>query len=518
MFNVMIVDDEDIVRDDLKHLINWNEMGYQIVTEARNGLEALHQYRKYRPHLIITDIKMPVMDGIELSRQISHETKKTKIIFLTAYGDFEYAKKAIQMGVHSYLLKHELDGELLVAELNKMKKYISDELEYSLFEKKRTLLKLLKDSSDERLVRSFISKYNVPIEKGRTFLAVAELDFSTTDPADRTNAAFPVFSDQKWAELFFEPEHGHFQLDAVQIDENRFICFVNVNGLYSYSEMNYRIQSLFSSLQKRIQDMTKRTVSISLCGPVQRLTDIRALYEKAVRQLSLKMFTKGEAFLKDEMIPNVSEKVRETCKNYVAEMEKCLECNDFQTADQIAAFLFTEWLVQHRSPDLLKYCLDELLGVLYNHLLNKPAISKKWNRNIHQICDEVFNLRSVYHIYRWFSDFLSGMTEQNQYSGKIKKALMYIHEHYDQKDLTLEKIAEYLQVSPIYISQLFKKEVGDTFRRYLTKYRIQKAVALLESGNYKVYEVSDMVGYQTVQYFCRVFKKITGKNPADYEK
>ena len=121
MISVMIVDDEYIVREDLKTLIDWEKEGFQIVAEAENGVRGLGMYRQFRPQLIFADIKMPVMDGLAMSQKILEENPETKIILLTAYSDFDYARKAMEQEIHSYLLKHEIDEESLIRELGRVK-------------------------------------------------------------------------------------------------------------------------------------------------------------------------------------------------------------------------------------------------------------------------------------------------------------------------------------------------------------------------------------------------------------
>ena len=149
MISVMIVDDEYIVREDLKTLIDWEKEGFQIVAEAENGVRGLGMYRQFRPQLIFADIKMPVMDGLAMSQKILEENPETKIILLTAYSDFDYARKAMEQEIHSYLLKHEIDEESLIRELGRVKEVIEgNELRWRKERSRLIRLALLEEKED----------------------------------------------------------------------------------------------------------------------------------------------------------------------------------------------------------------------------------------------------------------------------------------------------------------------------------------------------------------------------------
>lgn len=149
MIRVMLVDDEVLALEFLKEVIDWNHHGFQIVGQALNGKRALELFQKENPHIIISDIKMSVMDGLELCKRVKELNPHTKIILLSAYKDFEYAKKGIQYGVSNYLLKHEINEATLLGELNKVKSEIYSEEEWQQAKKRYFVKNIIYDAPNE---------------------------------------------------------------------------------------------------------------------------------------------------------------------------------------------------------------------------------------------------------------------------------------------------------------------------------------------------------------------------------
>ncbi|MFA9381864.1 MAG: response regulator, partial [Acetanaerobacterium sp.] len=143
MYKVIIVEDSDIIREDIKRLIDWTKHGYEIVAEAKNGESGLAKFREYYPDIVITDIEMPVMTGLEMIAEIRKSSPQTQFILLTAYEEFEYAKKALYLDVHSYVLKHEVDEEILLRELEKQKISLERQKRIGMLNKSETLKKYL---------------------------------------------------------------------------------------------------------------------------------------------------------------------------------------------------------------------------------------------------------------------------------------------------------------------------------------------------------------------------------------
>lgn len=195
------------------------------------------------------------------------------------------------------------------------------------------------------------------------------------------------------------------------------------------------------------------------------------------------------------------------------EIQEHLKHEQYGLANEGIDELFTQLLVALEDIAALKSGILELI-----RLINLKAIPKHGTPMIEPFdaLSEIQQLGSVYQIAEWFQHMVMKLEEESnaKYSKKIRELLQYIHANY-AKDITLNEIADRMGFSLIYTSQLFKKEVGVSFITYLTQYRIEKARELLASGHYKVYEVSSMVGYQTVQYFSKTFKKVTGLSPGD---
>ncbi|MBW7456549.1 helix-turn-helix domain-containing protein, partial [Paenibacillus sepulcri] len=264
-------------------------------------------------------------------------------------------------------------------------------------------------------------------------------------------------------------------------------------------------------LQHQIARASGHTVSIAI-GPI--FENPRATKEslKKTREIyALKIFNKSSCILtgagkapnQDIPYPAIEQKLKD--------IQDDLSLSRY--ADVIGKIrdLFTRQLVSLQDTGLLRKCMFELVRII--NLQKSPQQGAPIIDPIEKLA-EIQDLDNVFQMSDWFECIVGQISEESKskHSRKIRDVLQYIHANY-QKDISLNEVADRLGLSLIYTSQLFKKEVGISFVVYLARYRIERAQELLETGNYKIYEVGSMVGYQTVQYFCKTYKRITGRNP-----
>jgi two-component system response regulator YesN len=514
MLKVMIVEDEDIVRDDIKHLIDWEKHGFSITAEAGNGGEGLRIFTEQNPDIIITDIKMPVMSGLEMINRILDIQKNAKIILLTAYGDFDFAREAINLGIHSYVLKHELDSELLIQELNKLKSRLAVEKSMSYLARKEHLRMLLKRIEGQSVDVDIVNSGNLFRWQGRTGMFIFEFD---RQPTDEPNSSYSEAGADRNELIDFLYTHAFADYEAEVVDfyDHDYIIFFHIPEHYSERRIREHGSAFAHHLQFQILTNFHRTVSIAIGPLIENYRNIRGALKKTREIFALKIFRKANSIMTHVQKPFDIDLQQASIEQKLKEIQSELTQDNYAKVHKSIDDLFLHLLIALQDIKVLRNCIFELI-----RLINFKGISS--NPGVQMIepfenLMEIQQLENVFQISDWFKRIIDRLEEESntRYSKKIRGLLQYIHANY-QKDITLDEISNRLGFSLIYTSQLFKKEVGVSFVVYLTKYRIEKAAELLESGNYKVYEVSSMVGYQTVQYFSKTFKKITGKNPGDH--
>jgi len=347
LIKIIIVDDEKMIREGLVKTMPWEEMGIEVVGSADNGRAALELAIAKKPHIILTDIRMPKMDGIQFLKRIKEELPKAKVLILSGYDDFSYAQQAIRYGATDYILK-----PINVEELQKVMEGLKD-----------------------------------------TFKEENDMDLY-------------------WTEM--------------------------------HREMEYEIQQYI------------------MCIRIGNRVDAFSLLSKICCK---------------KMLSNVSVEIYK--KLYIEVMDTTL-----QALKEDGIYLKEEQ--RYRYLDLINFTT---LGEL-----------QEWTRN--------------------FTADLMELVEKNKndnYGSAIKNAIQYIENHFNE-ELSIQQISEVVHLSPNYFSHVFKKAREESFTDYLNRFRVKKAKVLLSEHTYKVYEISDMVGYSDYKYFSSVFKKITGVSPTEYSE
>ncbi len=502
MLKVMIVEDEDIVRDDIKHLINWEEHGFEIIAEARNGGEGLKLCLERNPHIIITDIKMPVMGGLDMIKQISSYHKNKIYILLTAFGDFDFARKAIRLGIHSYVLKHELDSCLLIQELEKAKGQMAEDNTIGYLSRSEMFKRLMDSKELQAENKEAITNNQLFNWKGRT--GVFMIGFDQTPSG--------VNFKKEFIDFVYEKLFNNMEAELADCADHEYIIVFRYPGSFSEKD-DYNYAFAFAHrLQEQIALRFAHTVSIGIGPKIDNTSDIKESLKQTKEIYNLKVFQKDNCIVMTPPQLNPMNNLHDELKEKMGELRLWMQDEAFNRVEASMDDLFLRLLPALQDKLALKQCVAELTRLIERLMDSKPELGTVESS---VTLSHIEQLNNVYQISAYFKMIINQVKTYPKYNKKITELLRFIHDNY-QRDITLAEIADRLNVSLIYASQLFKKEVGVSFMTYITKYRIEKAKQFLESGQYKVYEVSAMVGYQTIPYFSKIFKKVTGKNPSDY--
>ncbi len=520
MYKIMIVDDEMLVRIGVKALINWQELGFEIVAEASNGQSAFEKYVALKPDLVITDIKMPKQDGVWLAKKIKEYNADTEIIFLTCYDDFSYAKEAIRLKVSDYILKAEMEEEELKKILLEKKKKL-DSLVGHTVESENTKLLLRKQQeyllglllSSNRAIEAIREEFiNARVEWNTNQYCFVQFDFRTGLKSDRNSEYQIANIIAACLELVMNKCHD----EDVEVFPKQFgksiTCFLMAQSLN-----DVKLLKCIDYLQTSI----KQYFNISFKSANSPITDT---IEETREYLDWLFEASDYLFYQsDGQHLTMETMVKPTEGQFIYDVGMVKEfCQYIEGADRDAVY---------QKIDDLKKLLDKQRGnslevkLELSHMINdifkRFDICFQDDNDVFTFQKKLINAEELDEAIEIIRDFVKNLISENTSSRVdnseflIKKAVLYINDNYNQK-ISLEDIAGHVGISKYYFSVLFKKEKGITFSSYLNTVRIEKAKQLLKNPQVTINDVVDEVGFNDAQYFSKTFKKYVGLTVTEY--
>lgn len=533
---VFLVEDEYIVREGIKNNIDWEKNGYDFCGEASDGELAFPMISEKRPDIVITDIRMPFMDGIELSRMIKEEYSEIKIIILSGHEEFEYAKAAIQIGVEEYLLK-PINGDELLQVVNRVAQKIKEENE-----SRETLQEGEGDENFEYAKRQLLSSLiddnaslSDAMEQGKKIHLnlMAQCYNIMMLKLQRKNKE-QGFS-QRILELYKTMEDTLKEQDGQSImfdraPEGKVILFMGSGE----EEIRRNMDVFAGQFREILPEYEDVTYFGSVGVPVMRLRELGESYEAASHGFSYRFLTEP-----NQIVDNHT--VFDQTRN-----EKKFSCSigsvDIQNLDKqkIESFLkggemdeihfFVEEYMKNtgdagkNSMIFRQYIVMDMFFVASHFLtqitdgreqLGEPFESPEQMQKI------VSDLEAtVVYIKELFAKVMqvrdARTTEHN--SDVVENAKKYISENYHDEELTLNTVAHEVNVSPNHLSAMFSQKTGQTFVKYLTDVRMHRAKELLKCTSKRSNEICEEVGYRDPHYFSHLFKKNVGCSPIQYRE
>ena len=424
---------------------------------------------------------------------------------MTAYSRFEYAREAVKLGVSSYILKHELDEDSLLCELIKLQTEIFNERENRNYIKKQALESLLSHHFSQKQRQEFSDI----METNKGFVRFCLLWFQLDRPLAPMQPPFlgiknlydfmNLLQRNQTGEKFFIP-----------ISDFQTVAFLNLSGL-SRSDSKKEIEQTILLGKDNVSVALSQTVSVivsELCTSEEQLEEIyHSLSEvsQCTHFVGKNQVIK-EAELRDKLANGL------VSSFHLEELRETLDFKNLKEQENSIEELFR--LIAKDHYDMESYLsLCHLLGDRINQLKEVMIDLKGIQTDAKERIFQSYSYEEVREVILKEMNQLY-QTPPDKYSKKVTEVLHFIHLNYSNQ-ITIEEIADKLDLNGEYLNRLFKKETKKTFTQYLTDYRMRIAKSLLESGKYKIYEVADMVGYTTSQYFSMVFRKVNGMNPSD---
>ena len=543
MLKIFLAEDEVIVRETIKRMIPWEELGFELVGEAADGEMALPLLIRQKPDLLITDIKMPFMDGLTLAKLAKKELPELKIVILSGYDDFNYAKQAINIGVEDYLLK-PITKNALIERLSEIRsRYEHEKTQKEYYEKfQREMQAYEKNSSRdffEALVRGsmdMMEVYKKAEKLGVDIVAEAYniLIFTMNSEED--------FSGQKEG-------YSEWEAESLEMLEEFFSGHPSAmlfrSNIFSYGVLlkgqKESIKEITKECVGKIQGILKRKESkrewfLAVGQPVERLSQIKKSYHTASRAFSQRYLYVENILYYDEM-----ETMEHPGGQAETEDNAYLQKVDVNALNPAILQKFLSNGLQEETENFVKdyfYAIGQepmeslvfrnyvILNVRFSVISFIKGLGCDTNEMESADTEEVLaesgkNMESAI---AYAKKMISQAIEiRDQNSGNknrsiLKTAVDFIDSHYMDEEISLTTVANVANVSSNHFSALFSQNMGQTFIEYLTSLRMNKAKELLRCTGMRSSEIAGEIGYKDAHYFSYLFKKTQGMTPSDYRK
>ncbi|WP_274652704.1 response regulator transcription factor [Paenibacillus humicola] len=539
MYKIALIDDDQFALDGMRKMIAWEALGAEWAGEGIDGEQGLELIRRTKPDIVVTDIYMPVMNGLEMLETLQAERAGCKVIILSGYSDFEYARQALRLHVSDYLSKpisrHSLNEALeqsirqLDEEKQKQREVAELSRKVSVYEplvEAEWLKSLLTGANPGGLDAADLIRQGSAVRPGCSH-AVLGIEIT---PSGR----FASLTD--WS--LFRYAIGNIIREILQQDWDR-SWFAELHSYYfavllpvqaELPDQAFRTQAgrLGRRLASAVEACLKLNVRIGLGRRKERWQDIHVSLEEAFYALYAKRAeASAEAdaplYVFDESAASpAGGRALESPYRFYAQLSQEIRIGNAEEAMRIVCDFFDTL----QSPDadplpprdvhrlgielwtVIGYVLYDI-GILADELFPKDRVE----REIRLLADQN-GLRD------WLSDKIVRLHKQHckskaKHKQAIDYTLQYIRDHYHE-ELSITDLGSKVYMSPYYLSQIFKKATGESFTHYLNRVRMEKAKEMLAEGRLMIYEIAERVGCKNVSYFCTLFKKYTGVNPSEF--
>lgn len=533
MLRVFLVEDESIIRETLRDTVPWGQYGYTFAGEAGDGELALPMIRQTKPDVLITDIRMPFMDGLALSKLVLSELPKTKVIIISGYDDFEYAHQAIDIGVEQFLLKPVTKSKLL-----EVLEHIREKIE------------------SERVQGGYLTQFHVEAQeyeqyaRRRFFEQVVAGQLSIQQIYEQADRLDLDLRAQCYTIAFFSilpekpGEAEHYSEPGAQIRDALLEHFLKYPEyiLLRWNLTTYAV--LLKGDAARMPDYIRRCIDtvqgryasgpsemswyVAVGTPTQRLSMLPACFEEVSRLWAYRHIVPERHVLTTDTVdffvgtgsdgnlmrldaakvnPSILlgvmrsagvEEIPNFVDEYLGGMAEALESKPF-----------CQYLMLSVRFTAAEYA--QALGCGQETFLESLGCLEQTGRNVtaeelkEYLCEVLIAAAD-----------LRDKTSNRQYHGLLQQAVRYLDQHYMENELSLNRVAQQVNISPNYLSAVFSQEMGCTLTEYLTEKRMEKARELLRSTTKRSGEIAFEVGYKDAHYFSFLFKKSQGCTPRDY--
>lgn len=516
MYSIFLVDDEHIELEMMRDFIRWEDMGIYVAGTAANGKEALEKIRVIQPDIILTDVKMPIMNGIELATQVSEEFNWIKVVFLTGYDEFDYVKSALNVGAVGYILK-PLDLEEIAGAMERVK-HKCEEVRMnnrSIQVTKMNIIKeLIYEKKPERRT-NLLSSYDRLEQSGHN--TAVTLVLCSVDPEPLQKHDVPIEDSATSLEEFINQyceEHG---AKATLISNTEGECCLLLGA--DEQQMHRKV---WGGLSDAVNQRFHFTVTIMVSERYDTLDNLHLLYDD-VKKLTNERYYVGSGHV-----------------IYLGDVEGNFNSKEMPPFSENELF---DAVLQNQFERAASYLQEYFSSLVYLRIYKKHVCS--WAINLTDQLDKQMNNLGM-DIYKQIEsradlyDFIYGceliidveakliqvvqqtielmMNRSTDKNAKIVSQLATLIQNTYHEQITISSLSSQVYLSPNYLRSIFKENTGVTIHEYITKVRLEKAREMLSDPSLRIHDIALKVGYESASYFCSLFLKSQGVTPNEYRK
>ena len=535
MYKILLVDDEILVRDAIRENIDWGKLDCELIGDCENGKQAVEFVKTHEVDIVLTDILMPYMDGMELSHFLHDNYPDVLIVIFSGFGEFEYAKKAIQYNVSEYMLK-----PVTAMELTKVIENMKEKLD-SRKKEQRKMESLTQVSQD------YHKNANVIRSKALDCLVKCTREVQVSlDELERMGITFQAAS-YRVAVFDIDTYSEMYQMDMDKLQESALMAFVLFNvgdeivvqekaGVV-YQEGNNRVCIIFAGnrtkefsenihricheIQKKVKEVIGLETSIGIGSWVRSPYELIYSYRLAAKAIDYRYLLGGN------LLFDMEEKKTDNSIFLINDLEtltEAIKSGDRRLMEETLGQIETEIksaLVEKSYACIYLQQVIRAIGNTCQSLSEEPEkIIAQREALLKAVTEQRMFSQAAALVEKYAQEVFDELQELNSSSGQRQGmlAMDYIQKNYMDPGLSLNSICSYLNISTSYFSTIFKEMTGETFIEVLTRVRMEKAKELLENTTMKNYEIAEKVGFSDPHYFGISFKKITGKTPTEYAR
>ena len=525
MIRIMVVEDDLLTRIGIASMIKGSNSGFEIIAETDNGKTALEIGLRERPDIILTDIKMPIMNGIELMRAAKDAGLQARFVILSSYNDFEYVREGVLLGAEDYLLKLELEQEKLISLLNRVSEKIEAERGEPYPARNATAVEeRLRDEhakacciynivtgrlNGKTIIQKALDDCSLPLNENNLVCIMAQKEFNAT------SNPFDVYISTQTLKTLIGVVKTYGEAYGCIVDNNLFCLVATLRGPNDLPPAD----GFRDKIKNDLVSYMKNTLGIAFRICVSdRVDSYRGLSDFFFENCT---FENNHYFLTDNQNSAATESMNYNFASELSLLDTVLHHSNIdaiaQSFDALTESIARNPMVSLKMLHSICYIVIHFTDHFFK---DNPNISSIWSRSkallqLNTLCRRPSDY--IDHIVTLKNQLITDIQACKNYNAAIIRAKQFIEQNY-ARDLSLEEVATSINLAPAYFSRLFGHVTGTNFINYLTNIRIQRAKELLQSTNAKIKQIGEAVGYSNIYYFSRVFKNKTGITPVLYRK
>lgn len=502
MFTLMLVDDNRLALEFFSKMVDWNQYGFQLVCAACDGEAALIEFKRLRPDVVITDVQMPNMNGIDLAREIRAIAPQTFILFLSSYEEFSYLHNAMQLGVFDYILKHEINPDELGKKLLRLRQTMENQQQEGHYIAEGNLSCFLEDpqdlqaAADSSWLQHFPRHYDLLIFYRDQFVPVIE---------QLLHKQVDKIPFREIKSFFYEYE----QTEAV-------LKLSNGAALVLSLHQENMLETIYAQ-KDAFRARFHQSASMLVLAQDAPIVDCLMQFRKHKDGLMQKYFYPPSSVLYDHMMHSSSATITPVSQEQIAALL------EQKQADTVCRQLDEHYLAVIRANDynafesIVNAYIPPLLA--WHHKLTDPAQKSVFSAYTDTDARLWYDIPSIFiWLKARYAVLAPLIRDYSPASAAVQRVVLYIHQHYGNCDLGAESIADHFHTNVNKLNAMMKKEVGCTVWKLLIQVRMEKARQLLDETDMKVIEICEAVGYKAMSHFSDVFKKYYGISPREYRR